>query len=122
MKKLKYEKGITLIALAVTVVVMLIIAGVSISSMTGQNNTIDKANNVKEAVDNKEELDAIRIAIQEALNASRNGKLDKESLKKYLEQHLVIVYIREEDDGTYTFRAQKSGNTYSVNNKGEFVD
>lgn len=122
MKKIKYEKGITLIALAVTVVVMLIIAGVSISSMTGQNNTIDKANNVKEAVDNKEELDAIRIAIQEALNASRNGKLDKESLKKYLEQHLVIVYIREEDDGTYTFRAQKSGNTYSVNNKGEFVD
>lgn len=31
------EKGITLIALAVTIILLLILAGVSISSLSGQN-------------------------------------------------------------------------------------
>lgn len=39
----KNEKGITLIALVVTIVVLLILAGVSISMLTGENRIIEKA-------------------------------------------------------------------------------
>ena len=37
MKKIKRDSGITLIALVVTIIVLLILAGVSISMLTGEN-------------------------------------------------------------------------------------
>lgn len=40
MKKTNGIKGITLIALIVTIIVLLILAGVSISMLTGQNRNI----------------------------------------------------------------------------------
>lgn len=39
----KKEKGITLVALVVTIVVLLILAGVSISLVIGQNGIVNKA-------------------------------------------------------------------------------
>ena len=43
----KDEKGITLIALVITIVVLLILAGVSISMLTGENGIITQAQNAK---------------------------------------------------------------------------
>lgn len=45
MKKLNNDKkdGITLISLVVTIVVLLILAGVSISTLTGENGVVDNA-------------------------------------------------------------------------------
>ena len=45
---LKQQKGITLVALVVTIVVLLILAGVSISLVLGQNGLVNRA---KEAAD-----------------------------------------------------------------------
>lgn len=42
MNKLKNKKGITLIALVVTVVVLIILAGVSINAVLGDNGIIKK--------------------------------------------------------------------------------
>ena len=46
--KLKNAKGVTLIALVVTIVVLLILAGVSIAMLTGDNGIITKAQEAKE--------------------------------------------------------------------------
>ena len=40
---MKYNKGITLIALVVTIIVLLILAGVSIAMLTGQNGILNRA-------------------------------------------------------------------------------
>ena len=47
MSKLQHNKGITLIALIVTIVVLLILAGVSIAVITGDNGVIKSANQAK---------------------------------------------------------------------------
>ena len=47
-KFLKKEKGITLIALVVTIIVLLILAGVSIAMLTGENGILTQAQNAKE--------------------------------------------------------------------------
>ena len=52
MKKLKFEmrnnkKGITLIALVITIIVLLILAGVSIATLTGDNGILTQANHAK---------------------------------------------------------------------------
>ena len=39
-KALKRNKGITLIALVVTIIVLLILAGISMNALAGQNRTI----------------------------------------------------------------------------------
>ena len=42
MEKLKKNKGITMVALVVTIVVLLILAGISIGTLTGENRTNKK--------------------------------------------------------------------------------
>lgn len=46
--KLEQKKGITLIALVITIIVLLILAGISIATLTGQNGVLTKANTAKE--------------------------------------------------------------------------
>ena len=46
-KYLKSSKGITLIALVITIIVLLILAGVSIAMLTGQNGILTQAQNAK---------------------------------------------------------------------------
>ena len=45
---MKKQKGITLIALVVTIIVLLILAGVSIATLTGDNGILTRASNAKE--------------------------------------------------------------------------
>lgn len=47
-KNRETNKGITLIALVITIIVLLILAGVSISMLTGENGILTQANNAKE--------------------------------------------------------------------------
>ena len=54
MKKQKIEeKGITLIVLVITIIVLLILAGVSIAMLTGNNGILTQASNAKETNDLK---------------------------------------------------------------------
>ena len=45
---LKNKRGITLIALVITIIILLILAGVSIATLVGDNGVLSKANTVKE--------------------------------------------------------------------------
>ena len=45
---MRSQKGITLIALVITIIVLLILAGVSIAMLTGQNGILTRANDAKE--------------------------------------------------------------------------
>ena len=45
---MRKDRGITLIALVVTIIVLLILAGVSISMLTGQNGILNRATEAKE--------------------------------------------------------------------------
>ena len=84
----KNEKGVTLIILAVTIVVMLILANVSLSSLKGQDTTIQQAKDNTNATERKEQEDAIRIAIQESMLASKKDEFETELFKKYLDKHI----------------------------------
>ena len=46
--KLKVNKGITLIALVITIIVLLILAGVAISMLSGENGILNQAAKARE--------------------------------------------------------------------------
>ena len=62
----KEEKGITLIALVITIIVLLILAGVSIATLTGENGILTKANKAREETETASEEEQRELAIIEA--------------------------------------------------------
>ena len=67
MKKVKGGKGITLIALVITVIVLLILAGITILAISGENGIIQKAIEARENTESKEEIEKINLAVNGAL-------------------------------------------------------
>lgn len=81
-KKLKNNKGITLVALVVTIIVLIILAGVSINLILGENGIITKAQEAKqlqeqakssEEVEMQELMDQIDTIILEPGLYDANG-------------------------------------------------
>ena len=62
-KRKANNKGITLIALVITVIVLLILAAVSIATLTGENGILTRANDAKENTEKAEE-DELKKLIQ----------------------------------------------------------
>ena len=61
-KKLKGKRGITLIALVITIIVLLILAGISIMMLTGDNSILNQATNAKNNTIEGQEKEAINVA------------------------------------------------------------
>ena len=66
MLKMKRNKGITVIALVITIVVLLILAGVSISMLTGENGILNQAQEAKEQTKYKSAEEKVKLAIMGA--------------------------------------------------------
>ena len=61
-KFMKGKSGITLIALVITIIVLLILAGISIMMLTGDNSILNQATNAKESTVKESEEEAIKLA------------------------------------------------------------
>ena len=60
--KCQNNKGITIIALAVTVVILIILAGIGIAALTGDNSTIRQAQKGKEVTEIEQEKENLNLA------------------------------------------------------------
>ena len=79
------QRGITLIALVVTIIVLLILAGITLSMITGDNGIIKQAKGAKQQTEiqgYKEELELIGIKVEKV----SKGLNDKEYMDKYEEE------------------------------------
>ena len=77
---LKQEKGITLIALVITIVVLLILAGVTIAMLTGENGILGKATTAKSKNDESSVEEKIKLSVMYArmnTNGDTNINLDE---------------------------------------------
>ncbi len=89
----KNTKGITLITLVVTIIVLLILAGVSISTLTGQNGILTQANLAKKMTETSSEEEAIQL---EVTLANMQNKLDS-SNKYYIGEPLYDKTLENGD-------------------------
>ena len=81
-EKLKGRNGITLIALVITIIVLLILAGVTIASITGENGILSKATNAR---DNNAKASAEERVKTEVLGSyGSDGKLSLDDLNNNL--------------------------------------
>ncbi len=111
------NSGITLIALVITIIVLLILAGVSVATLTGNNGILTRANEARTQTEEAEDIEKIRLAISEA-QIGENGyqELNFHSFQKALNSQFgednAIASISE--DGTYAVSCFDTLKDYAV--------
>ena len=81
MRKTKKQTGITLIALAITIIILLILAGISIGVLTGENGLIKQSQSAKTQTEIAEEKEILDTATVKAMAKDRYGNLSQENLQ-----------------------------------------
>ena len=111
-KKNFHNKGITLIALVITIVVLLILASVSIAMLTGDNGILTKANEAKQQTEYKNAEEKVKIAVMGS--RADDGQMTVEELSKEVElQGGTLI-------GTdFPVEVQMDGYTFIVDSKGK---
>ena len=78
---MKKEKGITLIALVITIIVLLILAGVAIAMLSGENGILRKAADAKTKTDKESIIEAMKLAGTTALTEGKGSIKNEEAIK-----------------------------------------
>ena len=97
----KQEKGITLIALVITIIVLLILAGISIAMLTGENGILTKADTAAKETDIVETKEQIKLEIMgnsdESGNYTNKNVIDavKKITDKDVEEEAETVHSKK---------------------------
>ena len=86
----KNTRGITLVALVITIIILLILSGISISALTNQG-IFGKAQEAKKASEIANIKEQIQLAIYEK-QLINTGNISEQELKDILEKHGTIEY------------------------------
>ena len=99
-RKFTNNGGITLIALVITIIVLLILAAISISMLSGDNSILNRATQAKNVTGEKQIQEKIRLAVAGAI-ANGNGSITEDLLKAELNKQFGengYDLIDKEDD------------------------
>ena len=116
MKERNNTKGITLIALVITIIVLLILAGVSIAMLTGQNGILTQAQNAKTTTANKSAEEKVKLAVMAARAQSEDASLDATKLKTEIEDNYAGV--AELTAGGFPVNVTMDGKAFTVDSYG----
>ena len=136
--KILQEKGITLIALVVTIIVLLILAGISISMLTGNNGILTRAQEAKNKTEEaeKEEKDklgdmediineyATGITVEQVTDENP-GVLETEGTDTYVINSIedLVFFANDVTNGnTYEGKTVKLGLSLDFNSNKSYVD
>ena len=119
--KTRNERGVTLIALVVTIVVLLILAGVAISMLSGDDGIIINAQKASEENDKGREKEIVTLAVGSALSSDEGYTIARDNLNSALANHIGT----EGEDYTlsdtepYIVTYLDSGRSYVIDEKGK---
>ena len=82
----KRKECITLIALVITIIVLLILAGVSIATLTGENGILTRANDSKTKTEIGKEEEILQLAYTSAIINNDQRKFSKQYLDNELDK------------------------------------
>ena len=139
---MRNQKGVTLIALIVTIIVLIIIAGISIATLTADNGILRQVDSAKVATiegNAKEQVNlscaALRLAIAEA--QSKNNAYSAKANATAIQDTLVTTLNADNTeltgtwaegtaatDGSATFTVKYTGTDYSnaCNNDSAYIE
>ena len=139
--EIEKNRGITLIALVVTIIVLLILAGVSISMLTGQNGILNRASEAKEKTklsqkQEKSDMTSLEDLINESVDGTsaeqvsdkNPGVLEQDAsdsnvyIINSIEDLVFFAYDVGNNDNTYEGKTVKLGLSLDFNSSKSYVD
>ena len=97
---LKASRGITLIALIVTIIVLIILASITISTLTGNNSIINMVLDAREKTEIANEKEQLEISAAQAMGKNKYGEVKKRGLQKALDRNVgENVTIVSDEEG-----------------------
>ena len=88
-----FSRGITLIALVITIIILLILAGISIAMLTGENGILTKTSTAKEESIIAEESEIIKLAYTENVteNITEGKEITSNNLQEKINQSKTAI-------------------------------
>ena len=122
-----YNKGITLIALVITIIVLLILAGVSIAMLTGDNGILTQATVAKKENIKGQEKEQINLAMQSLKIEKERKSLPAMVTAEELKNQLIYdgarnVTVETRENNNLKVDYLDSGNSYIVNQNGNIEE
>ena len=123
----KTNNGITLIALVITIIVLLILAGVTIATLMGDNGILTKATEARDKTKITEEQEKVKLAVAGTLAEENGGDIKSESLEEQLSNYFadgyydVVAGSNDTGENGYIVTItenNKNGNMYFVSKDG----
>lgn len=122
-ERIKTVKGITLIALVITIIVLLILAGVTIATLTGENGILSKATEAKTENIVGEEEEQVKLAYSAALTQRINEDVLAEDVQNELENMVGENETEcKDNDGSIEVKFLDTGNRYVIDNEGKVIN
>lgn len=120
------NKGITLVALVITIIVLLILASVSVVMMNGDNGIMTKAEDAKSEYAKSQAKEELKLALQDLkvdnLESNIDLNLILNNLSKYINSEKTLSEFKIKDENTlqgiynnYTFEIDKNLNVNIIN-------
>ena len=114
------DKGITLIALAITIIVLIILAGISIATLTGDNGILLQTNKAKEETEIASEKEVIENSATQAMEKDRRGNITQDNLQDYLDKNAGKNKTEVgKESNEYIVKFTETNRTYYVSGDGE---
>lgn len=99
MKNIRQNEAITLITIVITIIVLLILAGVTVASLTGENGLLQRASDAKAQSELESIKDQIKLEVQGSYEL--DGKLSISRIKGNIENHIDGATVDGEDFDLY---------------------
>ena len=89
----KGNRGITLIALVITIIILLILAAVTIGALSGDNGILKNAGEAKQETEKAQIIEQAKLNILEKQTDNQSAELEKSEIKEVLD-----IYFKEVPD------------------------
>ena len=117
---MKNNKGITLMALALTIIVLLILSGITIVALTGDNGLIGKSGDAKNATERANEKEELEVAVTRLYD--KRGNLNATKVVDGLSKDIKSLNTVTATDGKFPVKVEyKNGHKYQITKDGDIM-
>ena len=115
--KNRADKGITLVALVITIIILLILAGITLVSLLGENGLLEKVSKASEEDKYARAEEKVKLAVMASYDET--GSLNKELLKQNINQ--IEGLYEKVDKVEFDLKIVVDGYNFTIKETGEVI-
>ena len=118
----KNNRGITLIALVITIIVLLILAGISISMLSGDNSILSRAGQARDKTKETQKDEEVKVAVLGSYDDRASLDIDKLLTNLNSIKDITVTPTQENGKNTFPVTVETEYTTYEITSDGNFEE